>query len=107
MERQKPIDPALFEEQAVKAANLLKTMGNAHRLLILCRLGNGELSVGALREDTTLSQSALSQHLAVLRDDDLVTTRKVGQSVFYSIKDPSVLKIIETLISIYCPEMLK
>lgn len=95
-----------FETKASEAAGLLKLMGNQHRLMILCRLGMGETSVSALGESITLSQSALSQHLAVLRDSGLVATRRSGQTVFYRIKDPSVGKIIETLASIYCPELL-
>ena len=64
------------------------------------------MSVGALQSDIDLSQSALSQHLAVLREQDLVKTRREGQSILYSIADPAALKVIETLAAIYCPEML-
>lgn len=74
--------------------------------MILCRLGAAERSVSALGSDFDLSQSALSQHLAVLREEGLVTTRRDGQTIFYRIADPAAVRVIEALISIYCPEML-
>jgi ArsR family transcriptional regulator, virulence genes transcriptional regulator len=98
------LDPALFRERAGEAAKLLRAMASEHRLMILCRLGGGEFSAGDLLAGTTLSQSALSQHLAVLREDGLVATRRAGQSIFYRIADPSALRIIETLAGIFCPE---
>lgn len=100
-------DATRFQAQAAQATALLRAMANEHRLMILCRLGGGELSVTALQTDIELSQSALSQHLAVLREQGLVKTRREGQSILYSIADPAALKVIETLASIYCPEMLK
>jgi ArsR family transcriptional regulator, virulence genes transcriptional regulator len=102
--KQMNLDPALFRERAGEAARLLRTMSNEHRLMILCRLGDGELSAGDLLTGTTLSQSALSQHLAVLREDGLVTTRRAGLNIFYRIADPSALRVIETLAAIFCPE---
>lgn len=98
------LDPVLFRERAGDAARLLRVMSNEHRLLILCRLGEGELSAGALQAETPLSQSALSQHLAVLREDGLVATRRAGLSIFYRIADPAALRIIHTLADIFCPE---
>jgi ArsR family transcriptional regulator, virulence genes transcriptional regulator len=102
--KQMTLDPALFRERAGEAAKLLRTMSNEHRLMILCRLGDGELSAGDLLAGTTLSQSALSQHLAVLREDGLVATRRAGLNIFYRIADPSALRVIETLAAIFCPE---
>jgi ArsR family transcriptional regulator len=99
------LDPALFRDRAGEAARLLRTMSNEHRLMILCRLGEGEFSAGDLLTETTLSQSALSQHLAVLREEGLVATRRAGQSIFYRIADPSALRIIHTLADIFCPEI--
>lgn len=99
-------DPKLFEAKAGKAAALLRTLSNEKRLMILCRLSAGEQSVGALQKNFGLSQSAFSQHLAVLRAQGLVATRRESQTIYYSISDPSALRIIETLASIYCPEML-
>lgn len=98
------LDPELFRDRARDAAKLLRTMSNAHRLLILCRLDDGELSAGELLQGTGLSQSALSQHLAVLRAEGLVATRRAAQTIFYRIADPSALLIIDTLAAIFCPE---
>ena len=83
-------------------ASMLKNLANPHRLLILCLLSEGESSVGQLAKHIDLNQSPLSQHLARLRADGLVKTRKESQTVFYSIADPNVEKIIGTLHSIYC-----
>ncbi len=102
--RQTTFDPALFRERAGEAAKLLRTMSNEHRLMILCRLEGGEVSAGDLLAGTTLSQSALSQHLAVLREDGLVATRRVGLNIYYRIADPSALRVIATLAEIFCPE---
>ena len=98
------LDPELFRERAGDAARLLRVMSNEHRLLILCRLGEGELSAGELLAETPLSQSALSQHLAVLREDGLVATRRAGLNIFYRVADPAALRIIHTLADIFCPE---
>jgi ArsR family transcriptional regulator, virulence genes transcriptional regulator len=100
------LDPVLFNVKAEEAAGLLRSMANPHRLMILCRLGDKELSVGELRQGAALSQSSLSQHLGVLRQEGLVRTRREGQSIFYSIADPSAIRVITTLAAIYCPELL-
>lgn len=100
------LDPRVFATKAEVAASLLKAMSNPHRLMILCRLGASEASVGELQTDSGLSQSALSQHLAVLRSRSLVQTRRESQTIFYSLSDPAVRQVIETLMKIYCPEML-
>jgi DNA-binding transcriptional ArsR family regulator len=102
-----PALKARFEASAEKAAALLRAMSNERRLLILCELGGGELNVGEIQDRVGLSQSALSQHLAVLREQELVATRREAQTIFYSIADPAVLKVIATLAAIYCPEKLK
>ncbi len=99
------LSPEAFHEKAANAAALLRSMANENRLMILCRLGDGERAVGDLHADFDLSQSALSQHLAVLRQQGLVDTRRDGQTIYYRIADPSALKVIETLMSIFCPEM--
>ena len=82
---------------------MLRALSNEKRLMILCQLGEGELSVGQLLPLVGLSQSALSQHLAKLRDEALVATRRDGTTVFYRIADPDVLKVIAVLAEIYCP----
>lgn len=92
-----------FEARAGEAAAMLKCLANPHRLLVLCQLGDGEMQVSELQAHIGLSQSALSQHLARLREDALVSTRREGTAVFYRIKNPAVAKIIATLADIYCP----
>ena len=74
-----------MQAQAGRAVGLLKALANENRLLILCHLQAGELSVGEINERVGLSQSALSQHLAILRHDGLVATRKSAQTVYYSL----------------------
>jgi ArsR family transcriptional regulator len=98
---------AAFEAKAAQAADLLRALSNERRLLILCELGDGELSVGEIQARLDCSQSALSQHLAVLREQGAVATRREGQTIFYRVADPAVLKVIATLASIFCPEKLK
>ncbi|SMF04866.1 transcriptional regulator, ArsR family [Alteromonadaceae bacterium Bs31] len=88
---------------AKDAASLLKELGNESRLMICCSLGDSELCVGELNELVPLSQSALSQHLARLREAGLVDTRKQGQTVFYRLAGDHAIKVIQTLKSIYCP----
>jgi len=91
-----------MESGADQAVSLLKAMANRHRLIILCCLQGQELSVGELNQKIGLSQSALSQHLALLRKDELVNTRKEAQTVYYSLSSPDVEAIISTLHNLYC-----
>ncbi len=91
-----------LEQNALRASTLLKAMSNKHRLMILCQLAGGERRVGELEEIIGLSQSALSQHLARLRRDNLVKTRREAQTIFYSLVGPEVRAIIETLYGLYC-----
>ncbi len=91
-----------MRHHAGDAAQLLKALGNEKRLVILCLLVDAERSVNELQALLDLSQSALSQHLAVLRDDDLVRTRREGQSIVYSIAPGPALRILRTLHAIYC-----
>jgi len=92
---------------AAAAARFLRALGNEKRLQILCRLHDGELSVGELQQDLELSQSALSQHLARLRQDDLVLTRREAQTIYYSLADAAVTDIIAVLHERFCPPMRK
>jgi DNA-binding transcriptional ArsR family regulator len=93
-----------LERKAAEAAALLKLLANENRLLILCRLAvAGEMSVGNLADAVDLSQSALSQHLAKMREDGLLATRREAQTVFYRIADPNVARLLALLKSIYCP----
>lgn len=90
-----------FEEQVLVATNLLKAMSNENRLLILCQLIHGEKTVGELEEVIGLSQSALSQHLAVLRQNDLVATRRDAQSIYYSLAGEEPEAVIEALYELF------
>jgi DNA-binding transcriptional ArsR family regulator len=87
---------------AADAAQLLRALANEHRLMILCLLAEGEHHVGAINERVDLSQSALSQHLAVLRADGLVETRRESQTIYYRLASGPVHALIETLHGIYC-----
>ena len=95
-------DIGLLEKKASQAANTLKSLSNKWRLLILCQVVKGEKSVGELLEIIDLSQSALSQHLAVLRESDLVSTRRESQSIFYSLKGEEAPQILAALYQVYC-----
>ena len=89
---------------APKALKLLKTMANEKRLFILCNLLDGEVSVNDLAERVGLSQSALSQHLAILRNDEFVSTRKESQTVFYSLNGKDIQQMMELLHSMYASQ---
>ena len=86
-----------MQAQAEAASDLLKAMANPQRLRVLCLLIEREMSVGEINALVDLSQSALSQHLAVLRDKGLVNTRREAQAVFYSVADGTVHDVIEAL----------
>lgn len=98
--------PAAFEEQAAQAARLLRALSNESRLLILCYLIEAdELSVGDLVERVGLSQSALSQHLAKLRDKGLVSTRRETQTIYYRVCDPKAGQVLALLHDLFCPDL--
>lgn len=86
---------------APKALKLLKTMANEKRLFILCNLLDGELSVNDLAERVELSQSALSQHLAILRQENFVQTRKESQTVYYSLHGEDTQQVMQLLHKLY------
>ncbi len=94
--------PAEFEAKARLASALLKAMGNERRLLILCHLAGGEKSVSELERLIDLSQSALSQHLARLRRDGLVSTRRAAQMIYYTLAGAEARAVMETLYRVYC-----
>lgn len=97
---------AQFKAQAAEAVTLLKAMANEPRLLVLCHLAEGqELAVGELAQKVRLSQSAISQHLAKLREQNLVSTRKDAQTVFYRVCDPKALQVLSLLDDLFCPEL--
>ncbi|MCG7497577.1 metalloregulator ArsR/SmtB family transcription factor [Vibrio sp. Of7-15] len=96
------MDLQQMKQNAAPAVVLLKAMANERRLFILCYLLDGEMSVGLMSEKLELSQSALSQHLAWLRRDGLVETRKEAQTVYYSLKSDEVKAMIQLLHDLYC-----
>lgn len=96
------MDISELEENATKASDLLKVMANQSRLMIMCNLLQGEMSVQQLQSAVGLSQSALSQQLAVLRGNHLVTTRREAQSVYYSLASDEASTLIGTLYDLYC-----
>ncbi|MEO8460529.1 MAG: metalloregulator ArsR/SmtB family transcription factor [Dokdonella sp.] len=99
----KIVEPTVIQARADEAAQLLKTLGNAQRLRVLCLLLAGEMSVGQINERLSdLSQSALSQHLAKLREEGMVGTRREAQTVWYSLLDGPAHEIIATLYDLYC-----
>jgi DNA-binding transcriptional ArsR family regulator len=97
-----PTDAEEMRAHAHDAARLLKAMANDKRLLILCLLVGGEQAVGDINAGLDLSQSALSQHLAVLREEGLVTTRRSAQTIYYSLAPGPVQDIIRVLHKTFC-----
>jgi ArsR family transcriptional regulator len=97
------MDLKTFEARAGEATRLLKALANEKRLMILCKLiETGETNVSRLSEAVGLSQSALSQHLARMREEGLVAFRRDAQTLFYRIADPNVARVLSTLKSIFC-----
>jgi ArsR family transcriptional regulator, virulence genes transcriptional regulator len=95
------MDISLLQEKSLDASRFLKAMSNKHRLLILCNLVNTERSVGDLEKIVGLSQSALSQHLARLRKEEVVKTRRDAQTIYYSLQDENVVEVLELLFGIF------
>ena len=95
-----------LKAHAQDAAQLLKALANENRLMILCSLVQQELNVSQLNERMDLSQSALSQHLAWLRREGLVQTRRDAQTIFYSLQGSKAKQVIEVLQSIYCADLM-
>jgi DNA-binding transcriptional ArsR family regulator len=92
-----------LERQAEQVAGVMKSLSNPRRLLLLCKLVEaGRMSVGELARSIGLSQSALSQHLALMRDDGLVAFDREGQTLFYRIADQRVEALLATLYHLYC-----
>jgi DNA-binding transcriptional ArsR family regulator len=97
-------DLGKLESRAAQAADLLKLLANENRLLVLCRLAvAGEMPVGALASAVRLSQSALSQHLAKMREEGLVATRREAQTIYYRVADDKAARVLATLKDIFCP----
>ena len=97
-----PAPPGEMARSAEAAAAYLKTLAHEGRLMILCHLGSGEKSVGELEEALGLRQAAVSQMLARLRDEGLVTTRRDGKTIFYSLADENTAEVIALLYRLFC-----
>ena len=98
-----PLALAAIQERADEAARLLKTLANAQRLRVLCLLVGREMTVGQINDELSdLSQSALSQHLAKLRDEGMVSTRRESQTIWYRLVEGPAQSVIATLYGVYC-----
>lgn len=97
-----PIDPRRMAEAAQRASDLMKTLGHKDRLMVLCHLTTGEKSVGELASLLDIPQSPLSQHLARMRNESLVSTRREAQTIYYSIASPEAARIIEAMHELFC-----
>lgn len=100
-----PFDPDAMQAAAAQACGLLKVLANPDRLLLLCHLSQGELSVSQLEAQTGIRQPTLSQQLGVLREEELVHTRRDGKHIFYSVASAEALKVLEVLDELYCPRV--
>ncbi|MFN4090437.1 MAG: ArsR/SmtB family transcription factor [Alphaproteobacteria bacterium] len=102
-DRAAPLDPAAFAAKAAAVAGTLKALANPRRLAILCRLAeSGEATVGSLAVAVGLSQSALSQHLARMRQEGIVAFRRDAQTLWYRIDDPRIAALMAELYRLYC-----
>jgi len=99
---QDSVDFEAMHRNAGEAVRLLKSLANESRLMIMCILAEGEISVGQLNNRIDLSQSALSQHLAILREKGLVETRRQSQTIYYSLADSPAIGLIQKLHDIFC-----
>ncbi len=98
------MDLELMHANASRASDLMKLLGHPHRLMILCQLSQGECAVSELSERLGISQSPLSQHLARMRHEGVVSARRQGQTVCYSIARPEVAAVIEVLYALFCEQ---
>lgn len=104
MSRAHALDVHTLRQAADEAVAALKALGNPERLLLLCQMSQGEISVAELEAQLDIHQPTLSQQLGVLRREGLVQTRREGRNVFYSIGDPRLLALLRTLYAQYCPK---
>jgi ArsR family transcriptional regulator, virulence genes transcriptional regulator len=100
------LEISALQIHAAEAAKLLRLLANEHRLLLLCHLlAEGEICVSALVEAVGLSQSALSQHLARLREDGLVSFRRESQTLYYRVRDERARRVLAVLTDIFCSSL--
>ncbi|MBA4109759.1 MAG: transcriptional regulator [Leptothrix sp. (in: Bacteria)] len=98
------IDPAILRSAAGRAVGALKLLANEERLLLLCQLSQGEMCVSELEAQLGIHQPTLSQQLGVLRTEGVVSTRRQGKHIFYSVADANLLEILAVLYQLYCPK---
>ena len=98
------IDIEALRSAAGQAVGALKLLANEDRLLLLCQLSQGEMCVGDLEAQLGIYQPTLSQQLGVLRAEGVVSTRRQGKNIFYSVADPAMLEILAVLYRLYCPK---
>lgn len=104
MNEEQQIDPRKMANAAQKASDLMKTLGHKDRLMVLCHLTSGEKSVGELASLLGIPQSPLSQHLARMRKESLVTTRREAQTIYYSITSGEAERIVSLMHELYCSD---
>ncbi len=95
-------DASKVEDKAAEVADWLKVVAHPERMMVLCHLIHGEQALKDLKSHSSLSQSALSQHLAILKENKLVSFRKEAQSVFYSLSDKKTAQLLTAIQAIYC-----
>ena len=96
------LNPKTLRRAAVEAVGALKLLANVERMLLLCQLSQGEMCVSELEEQLDIHQPTLSQQLGVLRNEGVVSTRREGKNIFYSVADPALLDILAVLNRLYC-----
>ena len=98
------LDPETLRRAAGQAVGALKLLANVERMLLLCQLSQGERCVSELEEQLGIHQPTLSQQLGVLRNEEVVSTRREGKNIFYSVADSDLLEIVAVLYRLYCPK---
>ncbi|WP_200843997.1 helix-turn-helix transcriptional regulator [Pantoea sp. 18069] len=98
------ISPEALRSATSRAVGALKVLANEDRLLLLCQLSQGEMCVSDLEQALGIRQPTLSQQLGVLRNEGVVSTRREGKNIFYSVADPAMLEILALLYQLYCPK---
>jgi DNA-binding transcriptional ArsR family regulator len=98
----KTIDLEALQHATVEACSLLKVLANPDRLLLLCQMTKGEYCVSDLENLTGIMQPTLSQQLTVLRDEQMVSTRREGKQIFYSINSREAMTVLQVLYEVYC-----
>lgn len=96
------INPKKLEKSLEQAYKLINTIANKNRILLLCQLNEGEKNVSELEENTGIRQPTLSQQIGILREEKLISARREGKNIYYSIKNPVAIEIIEVLYKSYC-----